>query len=171
MPLKRIGRPPKYPRIGGKGPVRRQWQILYAEQLIAQQLDDAEVDRLLVEHFKVSESVAARRRTDAWQNIMSVVESNRPDRFKQVVHALRHLYATAFKQGKLSVCAQVLHQMREMFDLVDPYIEGGGKETDKHERTTEELSHFAMTGEWPEETEKRKASEPVKSTNPLDELV
>lgn len=152
-------------------PVRRQWQVLYAEHLLAQQLEDAEVEKRLVEHFGVTEPTAAKLREDAWRAIISVADSNRPERFKQVLHALRHLYSTAFSQGKLSVCVQVLHQMREMFDLINPYIESGSKDSDKLERTTEDLNHFVMTGEWPEETAKRKASELVTTGNPLDDLV
>jgi hypothetical protein len=57
-----------------------------------------------------------------------------------------------------------------MFDLKQPFVEGGGTVKSEHDdRSIEDLNYFAEHGEWPDEATKRKSAETV-STNPLDGL-
>lgn len=151
---------------------RRRAAVCFATRRIAELLDDKVVDRLVVKKFKCSMAAAIKVRQEAWAGILDVEESNREERFRSMVATLRRLYATAFRKGKLTVCAQAASQLRTMFGLDEPYIENGSKkQAEKSERTTEDLKHFAEKGEWPEEAEARQQKERKASGNPLDQLV
>ena len=141
------------------------------ENLIAEQREQSDIEDWVMKRHKVTRPIAASLYRDSIKALLNADESNRRQRFKLVLRGLRALYVKAYDKGALSVCANVMHQMREMFDLIQPFVEGGGESKAEHEdRTTEDLMHFAETGEWPEETKRRQELEPARA-NPLDELV
>lgn len=147
---------------------RREEAIFFAENLIAEQREPVDIDRQLQRKYKVTQPVAANVRKEALHRLLGADESNRRDRFKTVLRALRSLYVKALERGSLTVCANILHQMREMFDLIQPFIEGGGGLKDERaERSTEELLYFAEHGVYPDEAPKENAPAIV---NPLDDL-
>lgn len=148
---------------------RRRAAVCFATNKIAELVEDKEIDRMIVKKFRCSKLTARKIRHDAWALILKSEESNRGERFRSMVLALRHLCATAYDQRKLSVCANALAQLRVMFGLDQPYIETGGSKTSNNsERSTEDLLQFAEHGTWPEEAveKERKAN-----VSPLDNLV
>lgn len=148
----------------------RRKAIFVAENLIAEQRADDDIDATLMKQFNLSANVAATIRDEAFQALMGADTMERKDRFQLVLVSLRRLYAKAFDEKKLSVCANVLHQMREMFDLIRPAPEGKAKDASKHAgRPIEDLEYFVQHGVWPEDGQKE-VLEPVTSDNPLDEL-
>jgi hypothetical protein len=149
---------------------RRQLALILAENLIAEQREPAMVDSMLSKKYSISLATAEAIRKEALRALLNADESNRRERFKLVLRGMRRLYVEAFDRKQLTVCANLLSQMREMFDLKQPFVEGGGAVKSEHDdRTTEDLMYFAEHGEWPLEAEKRKSLEAV-STNPLDGL-
>jgi len=150
---------------------RRQIALIVAENLIAEQREPAVIDRILMKKYDIKLQAAVLLREEALRALLSADESNRRERFKLVLRGMRRLYVEAFDRKQLTVCANLLSQMREMFDLKQPFVEGGGAVKGEHEdRSTEDLMYFAEHGEWPDEAEKRKSAEVV-STNPLDALI
>jgi hypothetical protein len=149
---------------------RRQLALIFAENLIAEQREPAHVDRFLVKRYGIKAQLAAKLREEALRALLAADESNRRERFKLVLRGMRRLYVEAFDRKQLTVCANLLSQMREMFDLKAPFVEGGGAAKSEHDdRTIDDLTYFAEHGEWPDEAKKRKSLEVV-SENPLDGL-
>jgi hypothetical protein len=149
---------------------RRQMALIFAENLIAEQREPAAIDAMLMKRYGVKAQPAALVREEALRALLSANESNRRERFKLVLRGMRRLYVEAFDRKQLNVCANLLSQMREMFDLKVPFVEGGGAVKGEHEdRSIDDLTYFAEHGEWPDEAKKRKSLEVV-SENPLDGL-
>lgn len=154
--------------------LRRKIARCHASKLIARQWSDAQIERYLVNKFNIKRAAAKAIRLEAWREILDVAESNRPERFRSTLAAMRHLYAQAFEEKKYTVCANLLSQMREMFGLNVPFAEGGSSSnstTGLGGRTNDELQYFAEFGMWPEEAKKAEQLKAVVADNPLDELV
>jgi hypothetical protein len=158
---------PKAKPIAG---YQRHIVLFEIENMIAEQREPAAIDQATMAKHGVSARTAADLREDALKALLGADESNRRERFKLVLRALRRLYVAAFDRNQFPACANILNQMREMFDLKEPFVEGGGATVAEHaDRSVDDLLQYAEHGEWPEEAAKRAELNSV-STNPLDVL-
>ena len=148
---------------------RRRCAIYHAEQWIAEQREQKDIEDLLIKKFKVSRHSAAGVYDEAWKLLISADDSSRKERFKAILRTIRALYVKAHDAGKLTVCANLIAQMRQMFDLERPFVEGGSSTTEKYaERSTDDLLYFAQNGEYPEESKKKERQPAI--SGPLDDL-
>lgn len=136
--------------------VERQEALLLAQELLAQAQVPAVVRRAIQQAYPhMSATMAAKTVREAARLVIAAIEENTEELRSKVVTRADALYRRALRDGKLSVCVELLKLQARLYGVERPTeIRHSGAVAVRDEfdgRTDDELRYYLEHGAFPDE--------------------